>query len=199
MSPSVTAYLGMACTQAGDMIFKASIALANADTDAARDVIANYEDVSTSGFITRIVYAQGKTPADCSIGNAIIQSLADLAQMGTIARRIAREALRPSPWPLPQNVNEYFHRMGEIARGLTNSLERIASTGSMDNFRHAENEIESVRREIFGNVAGIQWRYGVPAALQVMRFDSYYARFTDQAVAVAQRMRLLYTDSHEDY
>jgi phosphate uptake regulator len=173
--------------------------LADADARAARDVIANYEDVSTSGFITRVVYAQGKTSTESSIGNAVIQSLVDLADMGTIARSIARQALHVGSYSLPQGVNDYLRRMGECARALTNSFEGILSTGSMDEFRCAEDEIESVRRELLADIAGIQWGHGGRTALQLMRFDAYYERFTDRATAVAQRMKLVYEDSPDDY
>lgn len=177
------------------MTSQASLALTRSDPHAAQEVIDAFDDVSVSGLITRIVYAQGKTAMDSSVGNAVIQSLADLGEMGGIARSIAKIALSPEPtYAVSSGVNDCIAQMGESAASLAASFDHILSTGSTVEFRRAEDDMAEARRALLGAVAD-QLGYGVPSALHVMRIDSCFDRYTARAALVAQRMLLVFVNS----
>ena len=92
----------------------------------------------------------------------------------------------------PEDVNGYFSEMGGRADLLGSRLrELLEGTTQMHRIRHEEDELDRQHRRLLTFITSPEWMHGVAVAIDVMRLDSYYERFTDHAVAVAHRVQLL--------
>ena len=116
-----------------------------------------------------------------------LQTVTDVNQMNILARRVARVALRADPrHALPDDVNGYFSEMGDRADQLGRRLrELLEGTTQMYRIHHEEDEMDRQHRRLLTFMTSLEWRHGVAVALDVMRLDTYYERFTDHAVAIA--------------
>ena len=175
-------------------MLRATKALIHADAGEAQDVLRVHVDltvrtVEAEASVLQLLRHEGD-PRDLAVS---LQSIADVNQMNILARRVARVAMHAQPMhALPDDVNGYFSEMGDRADQLGGRLrELLEGTTQMHRIRHEEDEMDRQHRRLFNFITGPQWMHGPAVALDVMRVDSYYERFTDHAVAIADRMQLL--------
>ena len=183
-----------ACGHAGAQMLRATKALIHADAGEAQDVLRVHVDltvrtVEAEASVIQLLRHEGD-PRDLAVS---LQTVADVNQMNILARRVARVAMHAQPMrALPEDVNGYFSEMGDRADQLARRLrELLEGTTQMHRIRHEEDEMDRQHRRLFNFITGPQWMHGPAVALDVMRVDSYYERFTDHAVAIADRMQLL--------
>ena len=180
-------------------MLRATKALVLADEREARDVIRVYD-----GSTARTVEAQASAlqllvrhEGDVQGLSVSLQIIGDVNEMDLLARRVARVALRAYPQhALPEDANEYFIEMGERAHQLGMRLgEFLVGTTEMHRICHEEDEIDRQHRRLFAAMtAPGEWLHGIAVALDVLRLDIYYERFTDHAVAIAHRVQKLNKD-----
>ena len=183
-----------ACRHAGAQMLRATKALIHADAGEAQDVLRVHVDltvrtVEAEASVIQLLRHEGD-PRDLAVS---LQTVADVNQMNILARRVARVAMHAQPMrALPEDVNGYFSEMGDRADQLARRLrELLEGTTQMHRIRHEEDEMDRQHRRLFNFITGPQWMHGPAVALDVMRVDSYYERFTDHAVAIADRVQLL--------
>lgn len=184
------------CVDACVQMLHATNALILADDGEAREVIRVHDQLAA-----RTVVAQASTlqllvrhEGDLPGLSASLQIIGDLNEMNLLARRVARVALRAYPeHAVPEDVNEYFTEMGERADQLGRRLgEFLAGTTEMHRIGHEEDEIDRQHRRLFAAMtAPGEWLHSIGVALDVLRLDIYYERFTDYAVAIAHRVQKL--------
>ena len=176
-------------------MLRATQALVLADDGEARDVIRVHDDLTVrtveaeASALQLLVSGEGDLP-----GLAVsLQTVTDVNQMNILARRVARVALRADPrHALPDDVNGYFSEMGDRADRLGRRLrELLEGTTQMYRIHHEEDEMDRQHRRLLTFMTSLEWLHGVAVALDVMRLDTYYERFTDHAVAIAHRVQLL--------
>ena len=176
-------------------MLRATKALVLADEGEARDVIRVHDDLTVrtveaeASALQRLVRHEGDLR-----GIAVsLQIVAEVNEMNILARRVARVALRAQPMhALPEDVNGYFSEMGDRADLLGRHLRGLLEgTTQMHRIHHEEDEMDRQHRRLFTFMTSLEWRHGVAVALDVMRLDIYYERFTDHAVAIAHRVHLL--------
>ena len=175
-------------------MLRATKALILADAGEAQDVLRVHVDltvriVEAEASVLQLLRHEGD-PRDLAVS---LQTVADVNQMDVLARRVARVAMHAHPMrALPDDVNGYFSEMGDRADQLGRRLrELLEGTTQMHRIRHEEDEMDRQHRRLFTFITGPQWMHGPAVALDVMRVDSYYERFTDHAVAIADRVQLL--------
>ena len=183
-----------ACLHAGAQMLRATKALIHADAGEAQNVLRVHVDltvrtVEAEASVIQLLRHEGD-PRDLAVS---LQTVADVNQMNILARRVARVAMHAQPMrALPEDVNGYFSEMGDRADQLARRLgELLEGTTQMHRIRHEEDEMDRQHRRLFNFITGPQWMHGPAVALDVMRVDSYYERFADHAVAIADRMQLL--------
>ena len=176
-------------------MLRATKALILADADEARAVIRVHDDltvrtVEAEASALQLLVRHEGDPRDVAVS---LQTIADVNQMNILARRVARVALRAHPLPaLPDDVNGYFSEMGDRADQLGRRLrELLEGTTQMHRIHHEEDEIDRQHRRLLTFMTSLEWMHGVAVALDVMRLDTYYERFTDHAVAIAHRVQSL--------
>ena len=183
-----------ACLHAGAQMLRATKALILADAGEAQDVLRVHVDltvrtVEAEASVLQLLRHEGD-PRDLAVS---LQTVADVNQMNILARRVARVAMHAHPiHALPDDVNGYFSEMGDRADQLARRLrELLEGTTQMHRIRHEEDEMDRQHRRLFNFITGPEWMHGPAVALDVMRVDSYYERFTDHAVAIADRVQVL--------
>ncbi len=184
------------CIHAGVQMLHATKALVLADDGEAQEVIRVHDELAARTVVAQasalqlLVRHEGDLPGL----SASLQIIGDLNEMNLLARRVARVALRAFPeHALPEDVNEYFTEMGERADNLGRCLgEFLAGTTEMHRIGHEEDEMDRQHRSLFvAMTAPGEWFHGVGVALDILRLDIYYERFTDYAVAIAHRVQRL--------
>ena len=187
-----------ACLYAGAQMLRATQALVLADEGEARGVIRVHDDLTVrtveaeTSALQLLVSGEGDLP-----GVAVsLQTVTDVNQMNILARRVARVALRAQPMrALPDDVNGYFSEMGDRADKLGRRLrELLEGTTQLHRIHHEEDEMDRQHRRLSNFMTSLEWRHGVGVALDVMRLDTYYERFSDHAVAIAHRVQKLNED-----
>lgn len=184
-----------ACLHAGAQMLRATKALILADAGEAEEVLRVHVDltvrtVEAEASALQLLARHEGDPRDVAVS---LQNVVDVNQMDVLARRVARVAMRAHPMrALPDDVNGYFSEMGDRADQLGRRLrELLEGTTQMHRIRHEEDEMDRQHRRLFNFMTGPQWMHGPAVALDVMRVDAYYERFTDHAVAIADRVQLL--------
>ncbi len=189
-----------ACLNAGVQMLRATKALVLADEGEARDVIRVHDELTArtveahaSTLRLLVLHGEGDLPG-LSVS---LQTIGDVNEMDLLARRVARVALRALPkHALPEDVNEYFSEMGERAEELGRRLgEFLEGTTEMHRISREEDEMDRQHRRLFAAMTDPgEWMHGIAVALDVLRLDICYERFSDHAVAIAHRVQKLNED-----
>ena len=174
----------------------ATNALVLADDDEAREVIRIHEEltVRTVELHARALHRLVRHEDDLPGLSASLQIIGDVSEMDLLARRVARVALRAYPeHALPEDVNEYFIEMGDRAYQLGMRLgEFLEGTTQAHRIGHEEDQIDRQHRRLLAAMtAPGEWFHSIAVALDILRLDIYYERFTDHGVAIADRVQKL--------
>ena len=129
---------------------------------------------------------------------------ADLERMGDLARHVAKVARRRYPdSAVPATLRATLLEMGQVAERI------VAKAGSVIASRDValavqleqdDDEMDRLHRQLFAQLLGGNWSYGMEAAVDITLVGRYYERFADHAVSVARRVVYLVTGEwHESY
>ncbi|OZM71524.1 phosphate transport system regulatory protein PhoU [Amycolatopsis antarctica] len=134
---------------------------------------------------------------------AAIHAAESLERMGDLALHVAKAARRRHPDPvLPDQVREYFARMGTIAVRLARQAEEVIKSKDVDAALALEaddDEVDDIHKHLFTVLMDREWPYGVAAAVDVTLLGRFYERFADHAVSVARRMVFVVTGKMPGY
>ena len=193
----------------------ASNSLLNAKSGGAEDVLkVEYQrqlarGVNADATALHELASNVCDPRDAAV---ILQTVADLDQMSTLAWRVAmfavreREARGDGSPALPEKVAEIFREMGhcefQMGKELWWMVDEAAAIkvdptltrgNCLLRIRDFEKEVDELRRRLVEDpmIAQLGWIHGVAGALEVMRLASYYERFADHAIAIAHRFSTL--------
>ncbi|MFN2478247.1 MAG: phosphate signaling complex protein PhoU [Pseudonocardiaceae bacterium] len=187
---------------AGQMMTNAAIALHQADVPLATVVIAKREQMNAMHDDTEqrsIVLLAQRAPAagDPRAVVAVLRAVGHLKRMGNLARHIAVIARLKHPNPMiAGEVRPVLARMSllasQFAEDAARAIERQDCV-SGSQLAEADDEVDALRRHLFGILFAADWSHGVEQAVDAALIGRYYERFADHAVAVAAEARYLAT------
>jgi phosphate transport system protein len=185
---------------AGQMMTNAAIALHQADTPLAAVVIAKRDHMNTMHDEVEqrcIVLLTQRPPvaADVRAVVAVLRTVGHLKRMGNLARHIALIARFKHPNPMiAGEVRPVLARMSllasQFAEDAAAAIERHDCV-SASQLAEADDEVNALRRHLFGILFAADWSHGVEQAVDAALIGRYYERFADHAVAVAVEARYL--------
>ncbi|HEY2763081.1 MAG TPA: phosphate signaling complex protein PhoU [Pseudonocardiaceae bacterium] len=192
---------------AGQMMTNASTALHQADLALAEMVIASDDEMNvlhddTEQRCINLIALQAPVAADLRVVIAALRAVGDLERMGNLAQHIAKIARLKHPnLTIPGTVRPVFARMSLLASQLAEDAataieKRDALSG--DRLAEADDEVDALRRQLFGILFAEHWSHGVEPAVDAALLGRYYERFADHAVAIARQVSYLATGRTSD-
>ncbi|GAB7066387.1 phosphate signaling complex protein PhoU [Mycobacterium hodleri] len=189
--------LGAMCALAGDAVGNATRGLLDVDEDAAREVA---RDIGRLRFLhstvekrtLAILAKQAPVAGDLRRVVTAIHVAADADRMGGLASHVAKVGLRRHPRSaVPHELHGRFIEMGSTAVGLAECCRDILTTGDCAQaarVRSDDRVMETMHRELFGQVMSPGWEHGAVVASDVVLLGRFYGRFADHADEIARRM-----------
>ena len=194
---SLQADLGAMCALAGDAVGRATRGLLEVDAETAREVghdierlrfLHNTVERRTLGILAK----QAPVAGDLRRVVTAIHVAADADRMGGLAAHVAKVGLRRHPASaIPRELHDRFDEMGSTAVGLAERCRIILTTGDCsqaDRVRAEDREMETMHRQLFGEVMSPGWAHGAVVASDVVLLGRFYGRFADHADEIARRM-----------
>ena len=194
---SLQADLGAMCALAGDAVGRATRGLLEVDAEAAREVAHDIERLrflhnTVERRTLGILAKQAPVAGDLRRVVTAIHVAADADRMGGLAAHVAKVSLRRHPESaIPRELHGRFDEMGSTAVGLADSCRDILTTGDCsqaDRVRADDRVMETMHRELFGEVMSPGWAHGPVVASDVVLLGRFYGRFADHADEIARRM-----------
>lgn len=194
---SLQADLGAMCALAGDAVGRATRGLLEVDAETAREVghdierlrfLHNTVERRTLGILAK----QAPVAGDLRTVVTAIHVAADADRMGGLAAHVAKVCLRRHPASaIPRELHGRFDEMGSTAVGLAERCRDILTTGDCSQagrVRAEDRVMETMHRELFGEVMSPHWAHGAVVASDVVLLGRFYGRFADHADEIARRM-----------
>ncbi|MGQ0778724.1 MAG: phosphate signaling complex protein PhoU [Pseudonocardiales bacterium] len=185
-----------------EMMTSASTALHQADLALAEFVITRDDEMNalhddTEKRCVSLLALQAPVAADLRIVVAAMHAVGDLERMGNLAQHVAKIARLKHPHlSIPGSVRPVFARMSLLACRLAeDAATAIEQQDPLSGVRLAEadDEVDALRRQLFGILFAESWSYGVEPAVDAALIGRYYERFADHAVAIAHQVGYLAT------
>ncbi len=187
---------------AGQMMTNASQALHQADLALAELVISGDDEINllhddVEQRCVNLLVLQAPVAADLRVIVSAMHAVGDLERMGNLAQHIAKIARLKHPATiLPGEVRPVFSRMGLLATELAGSAADAIETRdalSAHRLAEADDEVDALRRQLFGILFAEDWEHGVEPAVDAALLGRYYERFADHAVAIARQVGYVVT------
>ncbi len=180
---------------ASQMMTEASEALQRADLALAELVISRDDEMDVlhddvEQRCVNLLALQAPVAADLRMVVSAMHAVADLNRMGNLAQHIAKIArLKHPAVTVPEPVQPVFARMGllaaELADSAADAIDKRDPLGG-ERMDAADDEVDTLRRQLFGILFAEDWAHGVEPAVDVALIGRYYERFADHAVAIAR-------------
>lgn len=180
----------------------ATVALLQADTSVAEKVIAGapatgeaIDEMEERALM--LLATQQPVATDLRQLVASLRMLADLERMSALAvhvAKIARRRIPESAVPLP--VQPTIRKMADVADAMIESAAMIVANrdlGAAAALEVEDDEMDRLRRELFGHILDDKWEHGTEAAIDLALLGRYYERLGDHAVNMARRVVFLVT------
>ncbi len=189
--------LSRLCGLSGAAMERATGALLQADFASAEQVISDYAKIVAMGnhaeeaAITLLALQQ---PVAGELRRIIswIQVIADVDRMGALAVHVAKIVQQRHPaHVLPATVEGLFAEMGAVAAELAHTAQEVLLTrdpGKAARIRVQDDAMDELHRQLFNELLDHEWKFGVPAAVDVALLGRFYERFADHAVEVGRRV-----------
>jgi phosphate transport system protein len=180
----------------------ATEALFSADAGAAEQVIAADADVDRSREEIEersfeLLALQQPVASDLRMLVAALRMVGELERMGDLAVHVAKVArLRYPGKAVPTEVEETIRAMARAAEDMVETAARVVDHRDVRAARRLEEmdeEMDRLRRVIFGSLLSEEWDAGVEPAIDVALLGRYYERIADHAVSMGRRMVYLVT------
>ena len=187
----------------GQMMTNAAIALHQADLVLAGVVIAKCDQMTASldNMEQRCVVLlarQAAVAADLRAVVAAVHVLSHVKRMADLARHIAIVPRLKHPNPMISSpVRPVLARMSLLASQLAEDAATTIEYRdplSGDRLAEADEEVDTLRRHLFGILFADDWSHGVEPAVDAALISRYYERFADYAVAIARQVGCLAID-----
>ena len=194
---SLTEMLSNMCGLAGLAMDRATQALLQADLAMAEQVITDHDELAhmqtraeQAAFV--LLALQAPVAGDLRLVFGSFQNVADAERMGALALHVAKIARRRHPHhALPDEVNGYFAKMGQIAVDLGNSAKEVVLSRDPKQaaqIRRDDDAMDQLHKELFSVLMDNEWKHGVAAAVDVTLLGRFYERFADHAVEIGRRV-----------
>jgi phosphate transport system protein len=181
---------------------RATDALLSADAGVAEEVIAaddvidrRREEVEEHSF--ELLARQQPVAGDLRVLVAALRMVGELERMGDLAVHVAKVArLRYPGKAVPTEVEETIRAMARAAEDMVETAARVVDHRDVRAARRLEEmdeEMDRLRRVIFGSLLSEEWDAGVEPAIDVALLGRYYERIADHAVSMGRRMVYLVT------
>ena len=180
---------------AGEMMTNASIALHQIDLPLAALVMADRDRArATYRALERrcviLLALEAPVAGDLRAVVAALHALGHVERMGDLARHVAMIARfkRPNPMTSAQ-VRPVLARMSLLASQLAaDAATAVEYQDPLSGCRLAvaDDEIDALRRQLFGILFAEDCSHGVEQAVDAALIGRYYERFGDHAVAIAR-------------
>ncbi|MGH3932051.1 MAG: phosphate signaling complex protein PhoU [Pseudonocardiaceae bacterium] len=185
-----------------EMMTSASTALHQGDLALAELVISRDDDMNalhddTEKRCISLLALQAPVAADLRMVVAAMHAVGDLERMGNLAQHVAKiTRLKHPHLSIPGSVRPVFARMSLLACNLArDAATAIEERDPLSGHRLAEadDEVDALRRQLFGILFAESWSHGVEPAVDAALVGRYYERFADHAVAIARQVGYLAT------
>jgi phosphate transport system protein len=181
---------------------RATDALLSADAGVAEEVIAADDvidrrrgEVEEHSF--ELLARQQPVAGDLRVLVAALRMVGELERMGDLAVHVAKVArLRYPGKAVPTEVEETIRAMARAAEDMVETAARVVDHRDVRAARRLEEmdeEMDRLRRVIFGSLLSEEWDAGVEPAIDVALLGRYYERIADHAVSMGRRMVYLVT------
>ena len=187
---------------AAAMMTTASTALHHSDLALAELVITDGDQMTatlddTQQRCVTLLALQAPVATDLRVVVTALHRVDHLRRMGKLARHIAKITRLKHPNPMISGeVRPVFARMGLLASQLAvDAAAAIEHRDPLSGDRLAEmdDEVDALRRCLFGILFATDWPHGVEPAVDAALLGRYYERFADHAVAIAGQVCYLTT------
>ncbi len=184
---------------------QATVALLDADADAAEAVIAGDKNVddareSVEAVSFELLATQQPVAGDLRMLVATLRIVADLERMGDLAVHIAKIArMRMPDKAVPPALRPTIANMAETAARMVDETARIIADRDVDAavaLEAEDEEMDRLRRSMFRILLDEDWAHGVEPAIDLALLGRYYERIADHAVSMARRVIYLVTGEH---
>ncbi|MFN2534662.1 MAG: phosphate uptake regulator PhoU [Pseudonocardiaceae bacterium] len=185
---------------AGQLMTNAAIALHQTDLALAGVVIGKCDEMTASLDQTeqRCVALLGQLApvvGGLRVVVAAVHAVDHLKRMANLARHVAIIPRLKHPNPMISSpVRPVLARMSLLASQLAGdaatAIERRDPL-SGDRLAKADDEVDTLRRHLFGILFAEDWSHGVEPAVDAALIGRYYERFADHAVAIARQVGYL--------
>ncbi|MDQ3104583.1 MAG: phosphate signaling complex protein PhoU, partial [Actinomycetota bacterium] len=184
---------------------QATVALLDADADAAEAVIAGDKNVddareSVEAVSFELLATQQPVAGDLRMLVATLRIVADLERMGDLAVHVAKIArMRMPDKAVPPALRPTIANMAETAARMVEETARIIADRDVDAavaLEAEDEEMDRLRRSMFRILLDEDWAHGVEPAIDLALLGRYYERIADHAVSMARRVIYLVTGEH---
>jgi len=182
------------------LMTNASTALHQRDLPLAELVITEGDQMTktleeTERRCLTLLALQAPVATDLRVVVSALHSVDHLRRMRKLARHIASITRLKHPM-IPGEVRAVCARMSLLASQLaTDAATAIEHRDplSSDRLAHADDEIDALRRCLFGILFAPDWSHGVQPAVDSALISRYHERFADHAVTIARQVCYLAT------
>ena len=185
---------------AGQLMTNAAIALHQTDLALAEVVITQCDQMTASIDHTEqrcidLLAQQAPVAGRPRVVVAAVHALDHLKRMANLARHIAIIPQLKQPNPMISSpVRPVLARMSLLASQLAGDAAaaiELRDPLSGDRLAEADDEVDTLRRHLFGILFAEDWSHGVEPAVDAALIGRYYERFADHAVAIARQVGYL--------
>jgi phosphate transport system protein len=189
--------IGDMCGLAGTAMQHATRALLEADIVLAETVIRDEQSLVTQAAHTEsdaisLLALQAPVATDLRAVVSSLRNVADVDRMGALALHVAKTVRRRHPaHAIPDDVSDYFAKMGRIAVNIGYDAKDVVLSGDPDKAAQLaadDDAMDELHRHLFTVVLDRQWSHSVAAAVDVTLLSRYYERFADHAVEIGRRV-----------
>ena len=193
----LTKQLAQACGLAGAAMGRATQALLDSDLAAAEAVVTDHERiVALSAHAEESAFSllalQQPVAGELRTIVSALQVAADVDRMGALALHVAKITQARHPQHvLPADVRACFAEMGRLAVGLATHAQEVLLAPNADmaaRLREEDDAMDDIHTQLLTVLMDREWKYGVPAAVDIVLLGRFYERFADHAVEVGRRV-----------
>ena len=191
----------------GTAVSKATVALLNADLEAAEQVIAGDQGVNDlyhqlDDVAMMLLARQQPVATDLRSIITGLRMSSDLERVGDYAVHIAKVARRRHPASVvPVELRSTIMEMGQAATRIAIKAGTVIATRDLTlaaQLLADDDTIDDLHAQLFQQLLSGAFSYEVQAAIDLALVGRYYERLADHAVSVSHAVTFLVTGEHLD-
>lgn len=183
-----------------DAIRNATTAFANSDVSLADEVISNDIKIDEAAahiddLTVEVLLLQAPVARDLRFIVSTMRIGSSLERMGDLAAHIAQLARMRFPVEVgPQPLRESFLRAGELCVAQAERVRKLIETEDrplLEEIIASDDANDDLHREVLSGLAAGTESLPNEQVVDATLANRYFERFSDHAVAIAERMRYL--------